>query len=74
VEENFTHNIWERGFKSQDIFSSWSLLKFSMFDAMNVVPRGTTPAVPLNVGIDVEGSITGAVLGLVLSGKLTTIY
>jgi hypothetical protein len=74
VQENFTRNIWERGLKSQDIFSSWSLLKFSMFDATNVVPRGTSPAVPLNVGIDVEGSITGAVLGLVLSGKLTTIY
>jgi len=40
----------------------------------NVVPRGTSPAVPLNVSIDVEGGITGAVLGLVLSGKLRTTY
>jgi len=66
VDENFTRSIWERGLKSQDIFNSWSLLKFSMFDVTNMVPRGTSPAVSLNVGIDVQGSITGAVLGLVL--------
>jgi hypothetical protein len=45
-----------------------------MFDATNVIPRAASVAVPLNVSIDVEGGIAGAVLCLVLSGKLTTAY
>jgi hypothetical protein len=45
-----------------------------MFDATNVIPRGASVAVPLNVSIDVEGGIARAVLCLVLSGKLTTTY
>ena len=41
-----------------------------MFDAMNVVQRGTSSAVMLNVSIDVECDIAGAVLDLVLPRKL----